>query len=191
MEKGGAPVFDKHATEEEDKLVLLSALDRLGGCTEEQLLRFVVETALQNQFQFYLALAGLKEAAFVRESRHLEGTLLILTPEGRQSLELFGSQIRASLQQKLEENGAAWRRRVRDELQMPADWHETDNGFVVTLRALESGAEIFSMSLTAATKVQAKRFCERWPQKAAFLYQTIMAQLGETRQDQGGGQGKA
>ena len=35
------------------------------------------------------------------------------------------------------------------------------------------------MTLTAATKAQAKRFCERWPQKAPVLYQTIMQQLGE------------
>ncbi|MDO5300479.1 MAG: DUF4364 family protein [Clostridia bacterium] len=174
-------MFDVHATEEEDKLVLLCALDRLGGCTEEQLLRFMVENALQNQFQFYLALGGLKEAGLVRESRHLEGMLLILTPEGRQSMEMFASRIRASLQEKLEENGAVWRRRIRDELQMPADWKETDGGFIVTLRALESGAEFFSMTLTAATKTQAKRFCARWPQRASYLYQTIMEQLGEAQ----------
>ena len=46
--------LDVHATEEEDKLVVLSSLNRLGGCTEEQLLRFLVENALMNQFQFYL-----------------------------------------------------------------------------------------------------------------------------------------
>ena len=51
--------LDVHATEEEDKLVVLSSLNRLGGCTEEQLLRFLVENALMNQFQFYLALGGL------------------------------------------------------------------------------------------------------------------------------------
>ena len=28
-------MFDVHATEEEDKLVLLASLDRLGGCTQE------------------------------------------------------------------------------------------------------------------------------------------------------------
>ena len=66
---------------------------------------------------------------------------------------------------------------------MPADWKETDAGFIVTLRALESGAEIFSMTLTAATKAQAKRFCERWPSRAPGLYQTIMAQLGETENE--------
>ena len=177
--KGGAPVFDVHATEEEDKLVLLCALDKLGGCTEEQLLRFVVETGLQSQFQFYIALAGLKEAELVRETHHIEGTLLILTPEGRQSMDMFAGRIRASLQEKLDTYGAGWRRRVREELQMPADWKQEGSGFLVTLRALEFGEEIFSMKLTAATKAQAKRFCERWPQKAAYLYQTVMEQLGE------------
>lgn len=173
-------MFDVHATEEEDRLVLLCALDKLGGCTEEQLLRFVVETRLMGQFGFFLALGSLKESGFVREARHLEGMLLILTPEGRQSMELFASRIRASQQEKLSENAKGWRRRIRDEQQMPADWKETDNGFVVTLRALEGGAEIFNLSLTTATKAQAKRFCERWPQRAPFLYQTIMEQLGET-----------
>ena len=43
-------MFDVHATEEEDKLVLLCALDRLGGCTEEQLLRFVVEVSEKDIF---------------------------------------------------------------------------------------------------------------------------------------------
>lgn len=172
-------MFNAHATEEEDKLVLLCALDRLGGCTQEQLLRFVVETGLESQFQFYLALAGLREAGLVRETRHLEGTLLFLTPEGRQSMELFAPRIRASQQEKLRENGAAWRTRVREELQLPADYERSGSGYAVTLRALESGEEIFSMTLTAATKAQAKRFCERWPQKAPVLYQTIMQQLGE------------
>lgn len=178
--------LDAHATEEEDKLVLLSAMDRLGGCTEEQLLRFLVETNLMNQFQFFLALGGLKEAGFVRETRHLEGTLLILTPQGRESVEMFASRIRASQQEKLEVNAPTWKRRIRDELQMPASWKENENGFSVTLRALESGEEIFSMTLTAATKAQAKRFCDRWTEKAPFLYQTIMEQLGETAENKNG-----
>ena len=51
--------------------------------------------------------------------------------------------------------------------------------FVTVCTALKSRAEIFSMTLTAATRAQAKRFCERWPSRAPFLYQTIMEQLGE------------
>lgn len=143
--------------------------DRLGGCTEEQLLRFLVENRLMSQFQFYLALGGLKEAEFVREARHLEGTLLFLTPQGRQSVDMFAGRIRASQQEKLDVNAPVWKRRIRDELQMPAVWQETDNGFSVTLRALESGAEIFSMTLTAATKAQAKRFCSRWSEKGCLF----------------------
>lgn len=115
----------------------------------------------------------------VRVSRHLEGELLLLTPEGRQSMEMFSSRIRASQQEKLEKSGALWRRRVRDELSMPADWAQKGSEYAVTLRVLESGEEIFSMTLTAATKAQAKRFCARWPEKAPMLYQMIMEQLGE------------
>ena len=77
--------LDAHATEEEDKLILLSSLSRLGGCTQEQLLRFLAESGLMNPFQFYLALGGLKEAGFIREARHMEGALLFLTPQGRES----------------------------------------------------------------------------------------------------------
>jgi len=172
-------VFDVHATEEEDKLVLLCALDRLGGCTEEQLLRFAVETGLMSQFPFSLALAGLKEAKLVRTSRHLEGTLMHLTPEGRQSMELFAPRIRASRQEKLDANCAAWRRRVLDELSTPAQYEPSGSGYAVTLRALESGEEIFSMTLAAATKAQAKRFCERWPKEAASIYQSVLERLGE------------
>ena len=144
-------MFDVHATEEEDRLVLLCALERLGGCTEEQLLRFAVETGLMTQFPFSLALASLKEAALVRESRHAEGRLLVLTPEGRQSMELFASRIRASWQEKLDANCAAWRRRVLDERSTPAAYEPMGSGYAVTLRALESGEEIFAMTLTAAS----------------------------------------
>lgn len=176
--------LDVHATEEEDKLVVLASLDRLGRCTQEQLLRFVVETELQSQFQFALALAGLREAGFIRESQRLEGRLLMLTPEGRQSLEMFGSRIRASQQEKLDAYGAEWRRRIRAEQQMPADWEETEHGIVVTLRTIEAGAEIFSLKLTVADKQQARRFCGRWHEHAPFLYQTIMDRLGETHTDE-------
>jgi len=175
-------VFDVHATEEEDKLVLLCALHGIGGCTEEQLLRFVLETDLMSQFPFSIALSSLKEAALIRTSHHLEGALLHLTPEGRQSMEMFASRIRASRQEKLKENCAVWRKRVLDELSTPAQYTAKGNGYTVTLRALESGEEIFSMTLTAATKAQAKRFCERWPKEAAGIYQTMMERLGETEE---------
>ena len=176
-------MLDVHATEEEDKLVLLASLDRLGRCTKEQLLRFVVETDLQSQFQFAIALAGLYETGLVRESQRLEGKLLVLTPEGRQSLEMFGSRIRASLQEKLETHGALWRRRIREEQQMPADWEETEHGFTVTLRTIEAGAEIVNIRLSVGDKQLAMRFCARWRENAPFLYQTLMDRLGETHEE--------
>ena len=174
-----AGLLDAHASEEEDKLVLLSALGRLGACSEDQLLRFAVETGLMDPFRFSLALAELCEAGFVRRVTRPEGALLVLTPEGRQSMELFASRIRASQQARLDENAASWRERVRRELELPADYERTEQGYVVTLRALEQGQTLFSMTLAAATSAQAARFCERWPECAPALYQAVMDALGE------------
>ena len=36
--------LDVHATEEEDKLVVLSSLNRLGGCTEDSFCAFWLKT---------------------------------------------------------------------------------------------------------------------------------------------------
>ena len=175
-------MFDVHATEEEDRLVLLCALDRVGACTEEQLLRYSVDAQLVPQFSFYLALNGLRENGFIRESDHLEGHLLALTPEGRSSMELFSDRIRASLQEKLNQTASMWRVKIREELSMPASWEKKDDGtYLVHLRALESGQEIINMTILAATRAQAKRFCARWPERSSVLYQTIMRDLGETQ----------
>lgn len=176
-------MFDKHATQEEDKLVLLCAMDRLGACTQEQLLRFVVETSLQNQFQFYLAVGELREAGLIRETRRAEGTLLVLTPQGRESLQMFGSRIRASQQEKIERSGAAWRRKIRDEQQMPADYVKTESGYAVTLRVIEDSAEIFCITLPAQSREQAKQFCERWPYGAPEIYRMVMEQLGSRAEE--------
>ena len=68
-----------------------------------------------NPFQFYLALGGLKEAGFIREARHMEGALLFLTPQGRESVEMFASRIRASQQE------AAHSRRIADARRVERD----------------------------------------------------------------------
>lgn len=177
-------MFDPRFTEEDDKLLLLVAMGRLGSCTQEQLMRYAVETQLLPQFRFLLALGDLRDAGLVRETKRLEGVLLTLTPEGRQSAELFGGRLRASQLATIGETATDWRRRFLDELNTPADWEETEDGYVAHLRVLESGAKLLEMNVAAATRAQAKRFCERWPQRAAIIYQTIMGQLGEIAEEQ-------
>ena len=131
---------DNRATETEDKLILLSMIDGLGGCTREQLMRFALEADLMAQFRFLLALGDLLEDSLVREAE-TEERVMVLTPEGRETLRLFGETIRPSAAQRIRDNVPRWRTRFRDERQLPAEWQRTQDGFCVTLRALEGGEE--------------------------------------------------
>ncbi|MFR2150476.1 MAG: hypothetical protein ACLS7Z_08150 [Christensenellales bacterium] len=81
--------LDAHATEEEDKLILLSSLSRLGGCTQEQLLRFLVENALMNH-QFYLALGGLERGGLHSRGAPSGGNAADSDRRG-ESVEMFAS----------------------------------------------------------------------------------------------------
>ena len=174
---------DNRATETEDKLILLSMIDGLGGCTREQLMRFALEADLMAQFRFLLALGDLLEDGLVREAE-TEEHVMVLTPEGRETLRLFGEKIRPSAAQRLSENVPRWRTRFRDERQLPAEWSETEGGFAVTLRALEGGEELLRIDLRAETRRQAQRFCEQWPQEAAEIYGTLIRRLSDTKKEE-------
>ncbi|MBQ9008269.1 MAG: DUF4364 family protein [Clostridia bacterium] len=165
-----------------DKLTLLYALLHIGKCTEEQLIRFNDACSLMEQFQFYVSLGELKDAHMVREEECLEGKLLSVTEEGKKSLELFLADVWPSAKIQIDNQAKKWKRQNRDEQQMPAEWVHTDAGYVVTLRLLETGNEIFNLTLTAADDHQAAEFCRRWPRQAAFIYRTIMEKLGEANQ---------
>ena len=176
--------LDVHATEEEDKLVVLSSLNRLGGCTEEQLLRFLVENALMNQFQFYLALGGLKEAGFIREARHLEGTLLILTPQGRES----DGNVR--FPHPRFSNGEAERERARMEASHPRRAANArlvaGDGQRLRRYAARAGGRRGNLLHDAdgGDEGAGEALLQRWPSRAPFLYQTIMEQLGEAESEE-------
>ena len=158
------------ASQTEDRLVLLSMIDGLGACTKEQLMRFSLEAQLMAQFRFLLAVGDLTEEGLAREADLPEGRVLVLTPEGREALRLFGDTLRPSVQERLKENVPHWRRRFMDERQLPAEWREEAGGYRVVLRALEQGQELLRIELPAVTRQQAQRFCRRWPENAGALY---------------------
>lgn len=171
-------MVDSGRADHRDRLTLLIALEHLGNCTELQLLRFILENTKVNQFNFYLSLADLKDAGCIREVTRLEGTLLVLTQAGRDSISLFEPDVYGSVRERIALAAPAWRRRIQDELQMPADWEEVGGSYVVHLRILEAEEALFSLDIVAADKEQAKLYCSQWKARASLIYRTIIEQLG-------------
>ena len=168
--------------ETEDRLILLCAVGALGTSTEDQLLRFAVEAELFPQFRFLLLLRSLSEEGLVTSRKNAEGRLFFLSPEGRETLRLFSSEIRPSVQARIAQYAPGLKRQYRDERQLPAGWRETENGIEVTLRALEDGKEMLSVRLFAENRADAQRFCERWPEAAQEVYGTLIQALSRKKE---------
>ena len=73
----------KNVPESEQKLLILLALRCLGGVTQLQLLRFMVEEDVMNYFVLQLNLCELEEMGQVRVCHHALGSLYELTEQGR------------------------------------------------------------------------------------------------------------
>lgn len=111
----------KNVPESEQKLLILLALRCLGGVTQLQLLRFMVEEDVMNYFVLQLNLCELEEMGQVRVCHHALGSLYELTEQGRYTLDSFDSHIPASRRQALEAGAARWKAQFRAEQQNQAD----------------------------------------------------------------------
>jgi hypothetical protein len=167
-----------------DKLTLMYALMVLGPCTEDQVVRMNDAFSLMEQFQLYVVLGDLKDAHLVMEEQRPEGRLLRVTEDGENMVNMFGEDIWPGSKIKIDDQAAEWKRMIRDELQMPAEWERQEDRYLVTLRLLENGSEIFNLKLPAVDRQQAVDFSRRWPKQASFLYRTIMEKLGEEKKEQ-------
>ena len=107
----------KNVPESEQKLLILLALRCLGGVTQLQLLRFMVEEDVMNYFVLQLNLCELEEMGQVRVCHHALGSLYELTEQGRYTLDSFDSHIPASRRQALEAGAARWKAQFRAEQQ--------------------------------------------------------------------------
>lgn len=163
----------------ENRLVLLLLLDRLGPCTEEQLLALVSEDGLLDYIDLRLGLADLTDAGLLRTREHEIGRLYILTQQGRDTLGMFPGHIPPSRRARVEALCARWKDRVRMEKHVLADWQERPDGFVVRLRLLEQDMALLDLQLNVPTRAQAGLMCRRWPERAGELYAHLVRALGE------------
>ena len=79
----------KTVSQGEQKLLILLALQQLGGVTQLQLLRFMVEEDFMNYFVLQLNLCELEEMGQVCMTHQLLGSLYELTEQGRYMLDNF------------------------------------------------------------------------------------------------------
>ena len=170
----------KNVPESEQKLLILLALRCLGGVTQLQLLRFMVEEDLMNYFVLQLNLCELEEMGQVRVCHHALGSLYELTDQGRFTLDSFDGRIPVSRRKALEDGAARWKAQFRAEQQNQADAIPMKGGRqCLRLRMLEGNSALLDLSLTSERHVTEGELRKRWQGAAQAVYTTVTRALSE------------
>ena len=170
----------RRAPDEEQKLMVLDCLRHLGPCTELQLLQFLFEHDLMNYFEMMFALNDLCDRGQAARVKKQTGHAYQLTDAGEEALQLFGSRVPRSLQELLKKSAGTWKRRFRQEAQSRQKIGQTERGdFDLSLAVTDQEKDIMTLTLTLPSRELAQQLADKWPQKAAQVYESVIRILSE------------
>ena len=170
----------RRAPDDEQRLVVLSCLSRLGPCTELQLLQFLFENDLMNYFEMMFALNDLCDRGQAARAKKQTGFLYEITDAGQEALSLFGNRVPRSLQALLDETAADWKRRFRQEAQSRQKIEQTDRGeYKLALTVVEQDMDMMNLTLLLPTRELAQQMADRFPSKASEIYGAVIRLLSE------------
>ncbi len=170
----------RRAPDDEQKLIVLCCLSRLGPCTELQLLQFLFEYDLMNYFEMMFALNDLCDRGQAARTKKGAGYLYALTAAGEEALMLFGGRVPPSVYALLGKSAADWRQRFRREAQNVAQITQTDRGeYELSMRVVEQDMDMMTITVSLPTQQMAQQLASRWPRKAAKIYAEVFRMLTE------------
>ncbi|MBR5110783.1 MAG: DUF4364 family protein [Clostridia bacterium] len=170
----------RRTPEDEQRLMVLFCLARLGPCTELQLLQFLFEYDVMNYFDMMFALSDLCTRGQTVRTRKNAGFEYQVTEAGQEALELFGKRVPNSLKTLLSENESAWKARFKQETQSQQQIVQTDRGeYEVNFRVVEKDMDMMRLTLSLPTRELAEMLAKRWKDKAGKVYETVIRILTE------------
>ncbi len=170
----------RRAPEPEMRLLLLYTMDKLGVCTDLQLLQFLFEYDLMNYFDLTLTLADLCDQGHAVRTPYPSHSLYRLTAAGQEALKMFYARIPLSVRQTVDDHAPLWQERIAQEQQYLSAYNQTDRGeFALELQVMEQNMEMMKISLSLPGADVAAQMRKNWPSKAAEIYQTIISLLAE------------
>ncbi len=170
----------RRAPDDEQKLIVLCCLNRLGPCTELQLLQFLFEYDLMNYFEMMFALNDLCDRGQAARTKKGAGYLYAVTAAGAEALTLFGRRVPNSVYVLLENTAGDWRQRFRREAQNLYEITQTDRGeYELTLRVVEQDMDMMTVTVSLPTQQMAQQMAGRWPRMASKIYAEVFRMLTE------------
>jgi len=170
----------RRTPDDEQRLIVLFALDYFAPCTDLQLLQFLFEYDLMNYFDMMFALNDLCDRGQAARLKKQAGNQYSLTDAGREALSLFGSRVPRSVKSLLAQQGAEWKQRFREQAQYRHEIHQMPRGECeLTLSLVEQDMDMLRLSLSLPSQEMGNQMAARWAKRAGEIYETIIRLLSE------------
>ena len=161
----------------ENKLLMLYVLKSIKEpISNTQLTEIILENNFINYFTFQQYLSELEESKFVEYQEANDKKLLMLTEKGDTVLSLFKDRISPSKISIIDEYIKEKIGSIKKELTIHADYtlSDSDDSFIVDLKAIEDQALLMELKLSVPTKNQATSICNRWKENPSDIYTNII-----------------
>lgn len=161
------------------KLIVLYMLNRVSfPLTRVQVGDFILEKEYTNfltlqQVFSELIDTGLVEAKAIRNRTHL-----VLTEEGRKTLQFFESRIGDTIKAEIDSYFSDHELELRNEVSITGNYYKSTNGeFEADLIARDKGIELVHIKICVPLEEMAADICDNWQKKNQEIYRYLTEQL--------------
>ena len=162
-----------------DKLIVLFLMRALKvELTREQFTVLCGEDGLMQFFELQTAISELEEERLVAAVPSAFGQAYHLTQSGKDTIDMFDERLPLSLRERMTELCEQLGEKLRRKAQYASSMEKLPSGaYRVTLRALERGNELLSLSFLLPDAQSAGKACKQWELKAEAIYRFSLERL--------------
>ena len=161
------------------KLIVLYMLNRVSfPLTAAQISDFILTREYTNFLTLQQVIRELTDTGLVHARTVRNRTQLLLTKDGKQTLDFFSQQISASIRQEIDEYLKENEMELRNEVSILADYYKSTSGeYEAHLKAKEGNVTLVDLIISVPVEETAAAICDNWQKKNQEIYQYLIEQL--------------
>ena len=161
------------------KLIVLYMLNRVSfPLTAAQISDFILTREYTNFLTLQQVIRELTDTGIVDARTVRNRTQLLLTKDGKQTLDFFSQQISASIRQEIDEYLKENEMELRNEVSILADYYKSTSGeYEAHLKAKEGNVTLVDLIISVPVEETAAAICDNWQKKNQEIYQYLIEQL--------------
>ena len=161
------------------KLIVLYMLNRVSfPLTAAQISDFILTREYTNFLTLQQVIRELTDTGLVDARTVRNRTQLLLTKDGKQTLDFFSQQISTSIRQEIDEYLKENEMELRNEVSILADYYKSTYGeYEAHLKAKEGNVTLVDLIISVPVEETAAAICDNWQKKNQEIYQYLIEQL--------------